>query len=133
VQPVLRQGVQVADFAYDVGEIEEAVRQGHAPAEVRPVRGGCSIIFQPTPLGVKMLKINASAKTVLTLCDGNRTAAAVVADTEAALGATNLNDAVVETINRLLASNVLGLDREDSTQVPVPLRPYSAVVEAESV
>jgi len=133
VQPVLRNGVQVADFAYDVGEIEDAIRRGHAPAEARTVSGGCSIIFQPNPSGVKMLRINAATKTVLALCDGRRTAAAVVADTEAALGATNLTDAIVETINRLLASNVLGLDREETAQVPVPLRPYSAAVEAESV
>jgi len=82
---------------------------------------------------VKMLKINAPTRTVLAFCDGNRTAAAIVADTEAELRTTNMTGPIVETINRLLASNVLGLDREVSAQVPIPLRPYSAAIEAESV
>jgi hypothetical protein len=134
LRPARRRGVQVADFANDVGDIEEALRHGQAPGEVPPT-GGCTIVFCPSAgtSGVRMLRINTPTKTVLGLCDGSRTVADIVTATETALGAEDLNDAVVDTIGRLLASGVLGLDVEADGHDPVALQPYSAAVQNESL
>ena len=135
LRPARRRHVQVADFAYDVGAIEEALRHGRTPSEVRPSGNGCTIVFCPsagTP-GVRMLRINAPTKTVLDLCDGSRTVTDIIAATNAAFGAEGLDDAVIDAIGRLLASRVLGLDVELDVHDPVAMRPYSAAVQNESL
>jgi hypothetical protein len=135
LRPARRRAVQVADFAYDVGDIEEALRHGQAPGEVPPPDSACTIVFCPSagPSGVRMLRINTPTKIVLGLCDGTRSVAEIVVATEMAVGAADLNDAVVDTIGRLLASRVLGTDVDEDVHDPAALQRYSAAVQNESM
>jgi hypothetical protein len=110
-QPLLRPNVQVADFAYDVSDIETTLQRGHVPEETRFATGRCSIAFRPDTKGIRMFRINKPTKTVLGLCDGRRSVGQIVAETEAALGTTDLSDSILDAINRLLLSRVLTLDR----------------------
>lgn len=135
MRPARRRGVQVADFTCDVGGIEEALRDGWPPGDVPPAEGGCTIVFRPGAgaSGVQMLRINTPTKIVLGLCDGSRTVADIVAETEAALGATGLGDAIIATIDRLRTSLVLGLDVEAAVHDLASRRPYGGAVQSESL
>ena len=136
MRPALRAGVQIADFTYDVGDIEEALRLGEAPAAMEPTEGGLAIVFLPgiaDGTGVQMLKINGPARTVIGLCDGTRSVSEIVTSTETALGAADLHDAIVATLDRFIAAGVLTATFEGAAHDPVRLRPYSAAVQNESM
>jgi hypothetical protein len=110
-RPSLRPNVTVATFAYDVGAIEDALQHGSAPDKDQ-LPGGCSVIFRPATSSspIQMLRINRPTKAVLDCCDGYRTVAQIVTETEAVLGINGLHDRIVETIARLLAEHVIALD-----------------------
>lgn len=133
-RPSLGRDVQVADFAYDVAMIEESLQQQQAPEEAR-VADGCTIVFARGTggSGARMLRINAATKLILGLCDGRRTISKIVTETEAALGATNLEGGILESVGRLLASGVLVLDRAPAAQQAVRSRAYAAAVQTESI
>jgi hypothetical protein len=134
-RPSFRPDVTVADFAYDVGEIEEALQKGHVPDEAHLTGGGCSIIFRPgtNTSGVQILRINTPTKTVLDFCNGRRTVSQIVMDTETALHAKDLHDSVVETINRLLASQVLALNAAGAAHASTQHRAYAGATQIESM
>ena len=135
-RPSLRGSVQVADFTYDIATIEEALQQGRAPAPGDVATEGSSILFLPgaSDGAVRMLRINAPTKAVLDLCDGSRTMAQIVADSQAALHAADLRAGIVAAVSRLLASGVLTLDAVDRERDdPAPRRSYGGDSQIESL
>jgi hypothetical protein len=111
-RPSLRRGIRVADFRHDIGTLEECLHRGESVASLRLTPSECCVVFRPPTAtsATKVLRINAPTRTVLDRCDGQRSVRAIVADTEAALGAAALERGIVETIDRLLALEVLALD-----------------------
>lgn len=134
-RPSLRSDVAVADFAYDVGEIEELLQQGRAPDERQLASGRCTIVFRPgtSTSDIQMLRINAPTRSVLDFCDGRRTVSQVVADTESALRATDLKDGIINTIDRLLALEVLSLDPADPVRASAQSRIFGDATDVESM
>jgi hypothetical protein len=110
-RPALARDVQVADFAYDVARIEEALQKEHIP-DAAAVADNCTIVFMPrtSRSEARMLKINEPTKLVVARCDGHRTVAQIVAETETALGANDLGERIVESLDRLVVAGVLVLD-----------------------
>jgi hypothetical protein len=110
-QPSRGPDVRVAEFAHDVAAIEEGLQKEQPPAAAS-VAGRCTIAFAPRTgsSDVRMLKINEPTQLVVDLCDGRRTVARIVTETEAALGATDLRASVVATVTRLVEAGVLVLD-----------------------
>jgi hypothetical protein len=111
-RPSLRRGIRVADFGHDIGELEECLHRGESIASLRLTPRHCCVVFRPaTATSVaKVLRVNAPTRAVLDRCDGDRSVRDIVADTEAALGAADLERGIVETIDRLLGLEVLALD-----------------------
>jgi hypothetical protein len=130
--PVRRPYVELAGFAHDVGAIEEAVCRGDPAPPAAQVCRACSILFVPAGDGreARMLRINDATVAIVERCDGRRTVAAVIADTEAALGVGGLGDAIVETITRLVAADVLALGGERDGATPPA---YQVTTESEAL
>jgi hypothetical protein len=133
-RPVLRPDVTVADFDHDVSSIEEALQGGTAPGDIEAGEA-CTILFRPSigTSGVQMLRINRPTRTILGACHGHRTVAGIVADTEAALGATDLRDRVMEAIGRLLAAQVLSLDTDLVAHRPMQAGAFASATQTESM
>lgn len=131
-RPFLSPDVTIADFAYDVGAIEEALSQGHAPNEVHP-GPACSIIFRPgtDKSRALMLRINAPTKAILKYCNARNTVSEIVTAVEAALGADHLHEVIIDTIKRLLAARVLAVDAPCAEHRQIDHRPYSGATDAE--
>ncbi|KYF55847.1 hypothetical protein BE08_04995 [Sorangium cellulosum] len=111
-RPGMRAGVQLARFAYDMVAIEEALQRGMKPEDIESRPQETFILFRPAAARaeVGMLRVNGPTKVVLDLCDGRRTVAAIVAETEAILRAGELEGRVLATIRRLLEARILTLD-----------------------
>jgi len=134
--PALRGGVQVANFTYDLAKIEEALQQGSVPAPSDVSTEGSSILFLPgaSDAAVGMLRINAPTKAVLDLCNGSRTMAQIVAESELALHAADLHAGIAAAVLRLLAAGVLTLDAVDRERAdPAPRRAYGGDSRIESL
>src|SRR5271170_7531912 len=74
--PFLRDGVEMADFKYDVAEIEERLHGGDTvPHALDLARVPLSIAFRPSTRtsAAKMLRLNAATRAVLERCDGSHT------------------------------------------------------------
>jgi hypothetical protein len=133
-RPSLSPHVTIAIFAHDVGAIEEALQNGEAPAEIH-AGSHCCIIFRPgnSDSSVQMLRINAPTKIILDCCDGRRTLAQIVTDTEVALGACDLCNRIIESIHRLLASHVLVIDDGGGAHAQVRHPGYASSTQFESM
>jgi hypothetical protein len=110
-RPSLAPNVTVSEFAHDVAAVEEALQKGEDPAAIRAIQR-CSIVFRPAVgnSAVQMLRVNAPTKQILDLCNGRRTVAEIIVETETALGAVELRGAILDTLNRLSGLRVLALD-----------------------
>lgn len=111
--PFLRDGVEMADFEYDVAEIEDRLHGGDTvPHALDLARVPLSIAFRPSTRtsAAKMLRLNAATRAVLERCDGSHTVGAITSELEAALGGQNLGPNVAAVVDRLLALEVLTLD-----------------------
>jgi hypothetical protein len=111
--PFLRDGIEIADFEYDVAELEERLHAGGAAPDARDlVRAPSTIAFRPSTStsATKMLRLNGATRAVLDRCDGSRTVAAIAAELEAALGGRNLGPDIAAVLDRLIGVEVLTLD-----------------------
>lgn len=108
-RPRLADGVTIASFEHDVVAIEEAIDDGRLPdvATIKPA--ACSIIFRPaTAISVRqMLRINTPTRAILERCDGCHNVAQIVAESEEALDASDLEAGIVDVIRRLFELGVL--------------------------
>jgi hypothetical protein len=108
--PWVRDGIETAEFDYDVAGVEDYLyRTGTAPnaAEVaQPI----VLAFRPsTPTSAaKMLRVNAATWLLLSLCDG-RSVGAMVAAAEEKLGAASLRAQIVTMLDQMLALEVITL------------------------
>ena len=134
-RPSLRPDVTIADFAYDIGAIEEQLQNGEVPDDAVLASERCSIIFRPGTgsSDVQMLRINAATRAVVDRCDGRHSVRQVIADIEAALGAGNLHDRIVETVGRLVAAGVLTRDGAGAAPPPRVGSGYAGATEVESL
>jgi hypothetical protein len=110
-RPSLRSGVVLAQFDYQVAEIEDALQRGEQPDDLE-LKSECFIVFKPPTniSDVKLVRLNLASKTVVAFCDASRTVSEIVSGVEATLGVGGLNDSVVDAITRLLKSRILVLD-----------------------
>jgi len=107
--PVRVPGVQVDDFRYDVVAMDAALRAGDPIAS--PQLAATTLVLRPGPVDdgeQRILRMNGAAAMVLRLCEG-RTVAAIVHAVETRLAATDLADAVRDTVRRLCALHIVSL------------------------
>jgi hypothetical protein len=132
-RPVRRTRVELAHFDHDVGVVEDGLRRGEPPPDAAAVRDACSILFVPGRNGreARMLRVNAATVVVVERCDGQRTVADVIVDTETAVGVGSLCDPIVRTIARLVAADVLVVDHSEQDE---PARPvYTVATQSEAM
>jgi hypothetical protein len=98
--------VSVSDFDYDVVALDAALRE--EGSGVVPEQAPGTIVFRPVGSAQeqRMLRLNGASALVLRCCDG-RPVRDTVAEVERSLGATGLDGAIVETLQRLVYIGVL--------------------------
>jgi len=108
-RPRVRNGVQVASFRYDVAAIERALEEGGNLDDLRCEPDVNYIVFRPATADsdARMMRVNAATKVVFDLCDGRRPVSEIMAQAQAILRADGLEEAIVATVDRLLALQVL--------------------------
>jgi hypothetical protein len=109
-RPRLRDGVRIANFHYDVINIEKALQEGITPHPER-LDPGFAIVFCPTTSesSARMMRLNHSSKVVLDHCNGCRDVLKIATDVQSTLGTEGLENAISDTVNRLLSAQVLVL------------------------
>jgi hypothetical protein len=125
----LHSHVGVAEFAYDVTELEDALA-GVPPPVLEP--SACCILFHRggSDGGLRMQRINPPTKVIVDLCDGSRTTDQLIAETEARLGVGGLAPGIVQAIDRLLTAGVLSLAPVPPGHAEPPAQTFASTVES---
>jgi len=101
-----QQGIRIESFSYDVFAVEENVQSGtEIDSGMEIQRGDYYVLFRPARASYesKVLRINSATKTLLDLCDGSRTISEIIAAVEQHFGATDLQQALLTALDRLLS------------------------------
>ncbi len=105
-RPSKRGDVTVAHFAYNVSEIDEALREGRDP----DVRNESEFIVYSLREGDQdphILRVSAATALVLELCNGERSVEEIVVAVEEHYSQPGLRESVVGVIRQLSASTIL--------------------------
>lgn len=102
VRPVLREGVEVATFGWDMSTIEKAVDEGRVPRDLEAEP--CHVVFHPLgKMGkAKKFQVSGLMYELLSLCDGSRDLPAIAAELEARSEKTDLLESVLGGVQQLV-------------------------------
>lgn len=100
--PVLREGVRVEAFDWDMSAIEKAIEEGSVPRDAE--RGEHYVVFQsrPQPGRAKKFQVAALMQQMLSLCDGSRNVRAIAAELEARSGRSGLLRSALDGTGQLV-------------------------------
>ncbi|MBA2287573.1 MAG: glycosyltransferase [Ktedonobacteraceae bacterium] len=106
--PVIRQGIAVEAFAYDIVKIANALQEQQEPGEVKESRY-YFVFQQPTgSLTPRIFAISPATYELLVLCDGSRSVATLVSALEQRFGRDHLEAEIIRMAQHLLSIQVLG-------------------------
>ena len=105
-RPSRRAGVAVATFRHNVSEIDDALREQREP-EVRQEEEIVVYAMHDGDREPAILRVSEATALVLSLCDGVRTVAEIVAEMEARYEQSGLQEGVVGAVERLSTLAIL--------------------------
>lgn len=107
--PVLRPGVEVGEFEYDIRGVQEAMERGEIPD--RTDRGKFHVAFVPSvpPRRAKVFRLTPATHQLLSLCDGRSPLSEIVDELQGTLGESDLRESIIGAIRRLLNLGVVEL------------------------
>jgi hypothetical protein len=105
-RPRRRDGVRVARFAFNVSEIDDALREGREP-EPRTDDEVIVYILRDAERDPRILRVSDPTAVVIDLCDGSRSVSDVVAAVEEHYGQAGLGPGIEEAILELTRSAIL--------------------------
>jgi|GEM_PF-4215675 len=105
-RPSMRRDVSLAHFAYNVSEIDEALREGHEP-DVRNESEFIVYSLRERDQDPHILRVSAATALVLKLCNGERSVEEIVVAVEKHYGQPGLRENVVGVVRQLTASTIL--------------------------
>lgn len=105
-RPSRRAGVAVATFHHNVSEIDDALRERREP-EVRQEEEIVVYAMHDGDREPAILRVSEATALVLSLCDGVRTVAEIVAEMEARYEQSGLQEGVIGAVERLSTLAIL--------------------------
>lgn len=106
-RPTRLENVSVGSFSYDVVKITDELEQDRAPTDLQ--EGEYRLVFQQqsNSLRPQIFGVNPATAELLDRCDGKSTVRELIARIERVLGKSELESAVLQILDRLLALRLI--------------------------
>jgi len=111
-KPLLREGVHIESFTYDVATMYQALLNDEELLE--GTRDQYSILFQNhSQQGSRFFSISKATKMLLDLCDGGATLKDVISTLQARYGDNSLGNVIHTMVNRMLELGVIEVNSHE--------------------
>jgi hypothetical protein len=100
--PVLRDGVQIARFDWDMSAIEKASQDTQIPQGIEKGEYHFAFVRRPQLGRAKKFQVSKSMKELLSLCDGSRDLAAIAVEMAARTGKRDMLQPVLDGARQLV-------------------------------